>query len=334
MKRFISVFMCLILLFLFSCTEDGGHGETSTDRIESLNGPKTTVRVASLKGPTSIGMVKLMKDNEDGKTANVYDFTVAGSADEIVPGLIKGEYDIAAIPANLACNLWNRTGGKVKILAVNTLCVLYIVSKGTEVSSVSDLKGKTVYATGKGSTPEYCLVHVLESNGLAVGKDVTVEWKSEPAEIVSLLSSSGGVAMLPEPYVSAARSKVEGLEVKLSMNDEWKKIPSSGTFITGVFVVRKDFAEKHPDEVASFASEASASAGFVNTNVEEASVLSEKYSIVNSGIAKTAIPNCNIVYTDGEEMKQSLGLFFGTLYSISPESIGGKLPDMTLYYDK
>ncbi len=323
MKRIIAFFMCFVCVFMLSCSRE------NTDENENI-----TVRVASLKGPTSMGILKLMQDSEDGKTENTYDFTVAGSADEIVPGLIKGDYDIAAIPANLASNLWNRTNGNVRILAVNTLCVLYIVAKGTEINSVSDLKGKTIYATGKGSTPEYCLFHVLEGNGLKIGKDVNVEWKSEPAEVVSLLASSGGVAMLPEPYVTAAKSKVTGLETVLSMNDEWNALPSSGQFITGVFVVRNDFAEKNPSVVASFVSDAASSVSYANTNTEETARLSEKYGIVNAAVAVTAIPKCNIVCMTGDEMKNSLSEFFSVLYSISPESIGGKIPDGTIYYDK
>ena len=325
MKKIVALFMCFALLFMFSCASSG-NGNKENEKV--------TLRVASLKGPTSMGILKLMQDAEDGKTSNGYEFTVAGSADEIVPKLIKGEFDIAAIPANLASNLWNRTNGEIQIVSINTLCVLYIVAKGYDIGSAADLKGKTIYATGKGSTPEYCLVHVLKSNGLEIGKDVNVEWKAEPTEVVSLLSSSDGIAMLPQPYVTAAKNSVEGLEIKLSMNDEWNKIPSSGTFITGVFAVRKEFAEKHPEAVKVFAADAAASAAFANSNVEETASLAEKYDIVKAAVAKQAIPYCNIVYIDGSEMKTSLDGFFGVLYSVSPESVGGKLPDESLYYDK
>ncbi len=326
MKKILSIFMCFVFLFTLAACADNGSGETKDENV--------TVRIASLKGPTSMGIVKLMQDAEDGKTANDYEFTIAGSADEIVPKLIKGDYDIAAIPANLASTLWNRTNGEIQVVSLNTLCVLYIVAKGNEVNSVSDLKGKTIYATGKGSTPEYCLVRVLENNGLKVGTDVKLEWKSEPTEVVSLLSTSDGIAMLPQPYVTVAKNTVEGLEIKLSMNDEWNAVPSSGTFVTGVFAVRKEFAQKHPDAVADFAAEAAASATYANANIDETASLVEKYGIVKAAVAKQAIPFCNIVYIDGSEMKTALDGFLGVLNTMSPDSIGGKLPDASFYYER
>lgn len=328
MKRIISIFMCFALLFALAACADNESGEKKDENKKEI------VRIASLKGPTSMGIVKLMQDAEDGKTANDYEFTIAGSADEIVPKFIKGEYDIAAIPANLASTLWNRTNGEIRVVSLNTLCVLYIVAKGNEVDSVSDLNGKTIYATGKGSTPEYCLVRVLENNGLKVGADVKIEWKSEPAEVVSLLSASDGIAMLPQPYVTVAKNSVEGLEIKLSMNDEWNAVPSSGTFVTGVFAVRKEFAQKHPDAVAAFAAEAAASASYANANVDETAALVEKYGIVKAAVAKQAIPYCNIVYIDGSEMKTALDGFLGVLNAMSPDSIGGKLPDASFYYER
>ena len=168
---------------------------------------KETIRIAGLKGPTSIGLVKVMNDNADGKAANKYEFTIAGSADEITPKLNKGELDMAAIPANLASVLYNNTNGAIKVLAINTLGVLYIVEKGDTVKSVADLKGKTIYATGKGSTPEYTLRYILSKNGVDPDNDVTIEWQSEPTAVVPLLKANdNAIAMLPQPYVTVAQS--------------------------------------------------------------------------------------------------------------------------------
>ncbi|NLN55487.1 MAG: ABC transporter substrate-binding protein [Clostridiales bacterium] len=293
-----------------------------------------TIKVAGLKGPTSMGLVKLMEENENKTSKNSYEFTVAGSADEITPKLVQGEFDIAAIPANLASVLYNNTDGKIQVVAVNTLGVLYVVVKGVEINSLEDLKGKTVYATGKGSTPEYGLKYILSENGIDPEKDLTIEWKSEPAEAVALLSANEtGIAMLPQPYVTVALNNVQGLEIKINLNEEWDKLENNSRFITSVLVTRKEFAEKHPELLKKFLDEASASASYINANVEEGANLVEKYSIVAAAVAKTAIPYCNITFIDGSEMKTALSAYLEILHGQNPKSVGGKLPNDNFYYE-
>lgn len=301
----------------------------NSDKKESV-----TVRVAGLKGPTSMGLVKLMEDNQNKQSKNTYEFTVAGAADEITPKLIQGQFDIAAIPANLASVLFNNTNGQIQVLAVNTLGVLYVVAKGVEINSVEDLKGKTVYATGKGSTPEYSFKYILSQNGIDTEEDLTIEWKSEPAEAVAQLSANEtGIAMLPQPYVTVALNSVEGLGIKLNLNEEWENLETDSRFITSVLVVRRDFAEKNPEAVANFLTEAASSAAYINANVDDGAALVEKYGIVAAAVAKKAIPYCNITFITGSEMKTSLAAYLQTLFSQNPQSVGGKLPADGFYYE-
>lgn len=339
-KLIILILAAVMLLSLVSCdpktqndssapaAESSGSAESAEESKEaSVPAEKTDIRVAGLKGPTSIGMVKLMRDAEDGNAANNYEFTVAGSADEVTPKLIKGEFDIAAIPANLAAVLYNNTEGEIRIIAINTLGVLYIVEKGGEVAKLEDLKGKTIYATGKGSTPEYTLRHILAENGIDPDKDVTIDFKSEPSEVVPLLKKAEkAVAMLPQPYVTVASANVEGLNTVIDLNAEWGKVESDTGIITGVTVVRKAFADEHPEAVKEFLKEYGASVAYVNANVEDAAALVEKYGIVAAAVAKKAIPQCNITFISGNEMKTPLSVYLGVLYEANAKSVGGKLP--------
>ncbi len=346
MKKMISLLTALFLLItpLASCTDKGTDesssgtpagtaSDASTD--ESASAEKTTIRIGGLKGPTSIGMVKLMEDDETNSTANDYDFTVAGSADELTPLLIRGELDMAAIPANLASVLYNRTEGAIQILAVNTLGVLYIVETGDSVQSLADLKGKTIYATGKGSTPEYTLLYLLEKAGLDPEKDVTVEFKSEPTEVVALLKAQPeAVAMLPQPYVTAAQAQVEGLRIAVDLNEAWEAAETGSKLLTGTIVVRREFAEANPEAIEAFVTEYRASTEFANENVSEAAQLVEKYGIATAAIAEKAIPYCNITCMEGAEMKAAMQVYLGVLYEKNPDSVGGALPDDAFYYEK
>ena len=292
------------------------------------------IRIAGLKGPTTMGMVKLLSDAKQGNSFNDYDFTMAAAADEITPAFIKGELDIVAVPANLASVLYNNTDGAVQILAVNTLGVIYVVEKGGEtVQSLKDLKGKTIYATGKGSTPEYALRYLLSEAGLNPDTDVKMEWKSEPTEVVAALSQTEtGVAMIPQPFVTVAQGKVQNLRVALDLTAEWEALDNGSQFLTGVLVVRKAFAEENPGHLAKFLEEYNASTEWINANPADGAKLVEEYGIVAAAVAEKAIPYCNIVCMSGAEMKSATAGYLKTLFDQNHKAVGGKLPGDDFYY--
>lgn len=344
MKKIISLITAFMLTaaLLAGCGSTGNGTADQTDKQEN-SGTQTQaepvdVNVMALKGPTAMGMVKLMDDADSGNvdTEN-YSFEIAASADEVTPKLIQGETDIAAVPANLASVLYNKTEGKIQVLAVNTLGVLYIVENGDSIHSVSDLAGRTIYASGKGSTPEYALNFILEKNGLTPGTDVTIEWKSEHSECVSALAQDPeGIAMLPQPFVTTAQAKNPNLKVALDLTEEWDKVmeneETKSSLLTGVVVVRKEFAEENPEAVEDFMDRYADSVKYVNDNVEEAAKLVGNYDIVTEDVAVKAIPECNIVCITGEDMKEQLSGYLAVLKDANPESIGGELPGDDFYY--
>ncbi|EFB76424.1 ABC transporter substrate-binding protein [Subdoligranulum variabile] len=299
---------------------------------EATASPETAaegLRVAGLKGPTTMGLVNLM-ESDDG--AN-YTFTMYGAADEIVPLLVKGDLDAAAIPANLAATLYQKTSGQVEVACVNTLGVLYIVENGDTIQSVADLKGQTIVTTGKGTTPEYVLRYVLSENGIDPDNDVTIEYCSESTEALSKVQAGEAtIAMLPQPFVTSALSQVEGLRVALDMNEEWQKVAGS-QLVTGVLVVRKDAVEADPDAFEEFLNGYAASVEAANTDLEGTAALCESYGIVaKAALAQKALPECNIVFERGEQMKTDLVNYFQVLYDADPTSVGGAMPADDFYY--
>ena len=289
------------------------------------------VRVAALKGPTAMGMVKLMEDSGEGSVnGNSYEFTVVGAPTEITPMLVKGEVDIAALPANLAAVIYNNTKGKVKVLAVNTLGVLYICENGNSVSSIEDLKGKTIYSSGKGSSPEYALAYILEQNGLS---DLSIEWKSEHAECVAaLLNDPDAVALLPQPFATTAIMKNPSIRIALDLNKEWDKVSPESALLTGVVVARTEFVEKEGAAVERFLEEYGKSTAWVNENVAESSLMIGNLGIVTAQVAEKALPYCNIVCITGPEMKERLSGYLEVLYNANAKSVGGVLPGEDFYY--
>lgn len=307
---------------------------SSTSNEVSSDVPPTSdgkIKIVALKGPTAMGLVKMMEDNNGEDSP--YEFEIKASPDEISPMVAQGSADIFCVPANLASVLNNKTEGKVKAIAINTLGVLYICEKGNTVSSIADLKGKTIYSAGKGSTPEYALNFILKSNNIDPEKDVTIEWKSEHAECLeAMLKGTNCVAMLPQPFVTTAQIKNSAVRVAVDLNDAWDALGVDSSLITGAAIVRTELAESNPEAVNAFLTEYEKSVDFVNSKVDEAAELVGKFDIVPAAVAKKAIPECHIVCIYGNQMFDKLSGYLQVLYDTDPKSVGGKLPDRRFYY--
>lgn len=327
----IAAFLLAALISL-SAAGCGTPGKPSAGSAEA----KTAVKVAALKGPTGLSMVKLMSDGEKGETEGKYEFSLVNTPDEIVAKLSSGEIDVGAAPTNLAATLYNKTGGRVQLAAVTTLGVLYVLTNGEQVESIKDLKGKTVASSGQGATPEYAFDYILRQNGLEAGKDVKVEFTADHAELAaSMIAGKTKLAVLPEPFVTQVLAKNQDVKLALNLTDEWDKASGGKSVLTmGCLIVRREFAEKNKEAFDTFLKEYRASAEYAGSNGEETAELSGKYGVMEASVAQKAIPNCGIVYLDGDDMRAKVPDFLQVLYSGDPKSVGGKLPGDDFYYKK
>lgn len=340
-KRLFGLLMVFALAFSVYGCKINEKKDTGTDTGKESPGQvvensDVKVRVGSLKGPTSIGLVSLMNEAKKEKTEIKYDdFYMSAAADELTAKFVKGELDIVLVPANVASILYNKTEGKVRVLDINTLGVLYMVSGAEIITAMTDLKGKTIYLTGKGTTPDYVLQYLLEENGISEN-EVTIEYKSEATEVVAMLSENPeAVGLLPQPFVTVACAQNEKLSVVLNMTEEWQKVQggAGGKLVTGVTVAGQQFVEEYPELVEKFLKEHKASTEFTETNPDEtAEYVVELGIIAKEAIAKQAIPKCNIVCITGNEMKENLSGYLKVLFEKSPESVGGTLPLEDFYY--
>lgn len=308
--------------------------ETAASLEEASKTPTgEAIRIGSLKGPTSMGLTPLMNDKVTA--SGNYEFTMVTAADELLGKMVNKDLDIALVPANVASVLYNKTEKGVSVIDINTLGVLDIVASGESIQSVADLKGKTVYLTGKGTTPEYVINYLLKENGLSA-EDVTLEYKSEATEVAAVLKEKeDAIGLLPQPFVTAACTQNENLKIVLDLTQEWDKVQgeNKSRLITGVTIVRNDFLAEHPEEVAGFLADHKMSAEYANANVEETAALIEKEKIVEkAAIAQKALPYCNITYIDGQDMKSALQGYLEVLFDQDAKSVGGALPADDFYY--
>lgn len=291
------------------------------------------LNVAALNGPTAMGLAELMEEARIDEEN--YEFEIFGTPDEVVAELVGGKLDAAAIPCNLASVLYNKTEGKVRLAAINTLGVLYVVETGDSVQTVADLKGKTIYAVGKGATPEQVLRYVLTQNGIDPDKDVTIEYKSEAAEIAALMKEAGEsvIAMLPQPFVTSVSMQNDKIRVALDMTREWNAVSGGNELLTGCFVVRSDIIKSRRDDVDDFLDDYEDSVEYAQEHPAETAKLIESFGILpKAAIAEKALPACNITYIQGERMKTLMEAYLSVLFESNPQSIGGKLPAEDFYY--
>ena len=303
------------------------------DGLFPNSGDDVTLNVTVLNGTTGFGAAALISDASDGRTELNYNFTVETDASNVTAGLINGSIDIAALPTNAAAALYNKTNGKIKIAAVNTLGVLYLMtnSESVTVNSISDLDGKTVYCPAQ--NPAFIFQAICDANDLEVTIDTSY---TQPADLrAALVSGKIDIAVLPEPMVTIAKSANQDLTVALDLTEEWEKAYGENTLMQGCIVVRTEWAETHPKELEEFLSEYKASIEFTNESPKEASEMIVAAGIfAKAPVAEKAIPKCNIVYIDGEEMATALAVFFEKLYEVNPAAVGGNLPDSRIYLEK
>lgn len=307
---------------------------TTQSQSAKNNADKSVIRVGALKGPTSMGLLFLQEQVQNEESTNLYEVNMTTAVDELLPLMVKGELDIALLPANVAGVLYQKTKGGIAVIDINTLGVLYMVS-GSDINGIEDLKGKTIYLTGKGTTPDYVLHYILKENGIS-DSDITLEYKSEATEVAALLAEKpDAIGLLPQPFVTAACMQNEALKVVIDMNEEWKRLQGEegSSLVTGVTIVRKEFLEEKEAEVVSFLRQHQESIQAINEDPVKGAELAVIAGIVaKAPIAEAAIPKCNLTYLDGEEMKQALSGYLKILYEQNPEAIGGTLPGNDFYY--
>ncbi len=310
--------------------------ETPSAEPEETETPSEggTVKLAVLSGPTGVGAAKMLSVPEEN--VGTYEYVIEADNNAVVAGLTNGDLDIATMASNVAVNLYNKTDGGVRILALGTLGVLHILESngGTSINSIADLAGRTIWSAGQGANPEYILRYLLEQNGLEVGTDVEVLF-GEASEIqAKLLTGEIECAMLPVPAATAAIIKGEGqVRDAVDVTEAWNDLGTGSKLVMTAVVARTEFLEEHPDLADAFLKDYEASINYVNENVDEASQMVADLGITPSApIAKQAIPQCHLTFIAGADMQPAIADYFRALWQLDPNSIGGFVPDDGIYY--
>ena len=337
MKKVRAIVSLLLALTLaLSLTACGGQANSEPEQPETQEElTAAEINLYVLSGPTGIGAMNLWAASDAGETKNTYHITMPGANDEVVAALSKGDADIAAVATNLAATLYNKTDGGVTVLAVNTLGVLSLLSNGQEAATVSELKGKTIYAPGQGANPEYILRYVLSGNGLDPDKDVTLRFVGEGSELLTVWQSDPeAVILAPQPVATSILMQNENAKTLFDMTEEWDKIAGGdSTLMMGCVIVRNEFLQANPGAVELFLQEYAASIEKAQSDVEGTAALCQQYGLIpKAALAQKAIPSCGLTFVTGAEMKTGLSGYLQVMLDANPKSVGGALPGDNFYY--
>lgn len=336
----------LLALSLFACAKTDDKGDATND-VSTTNAPDNTaapapeaepdsdleIKVYALNGTTALGMAQLMSRQKAGTTGMNYNISTHAAADAITGAIISGECAIAALPTNVAVKLYHKSSGKLQLLALNTLGVLYLLTPdGENITSLDQLSGKTIYLPGAGSNPEYITSALLSSAGVKEYHLDATSFPSPDALVAAVAAGKAQYAVLPEPKVSAATAQNSSIKVALDLTAEWEKLNGEGTLVQGCLVVNTAFAKAHPTEIARFLSDYEQSVNFIREGSDEAiSMIVDAKIIPAAPIAKKALPKCNICFIAGADMKPLMNTFCEKIFAADNSSIG-KMPDDGFYY--
>ena len=310
--------------------------EATLEATPEANPEPVTYNLGLIKGPTGMGGVFIMEGAANDlyiESDNIdYEITLAAAPTDLTALLINGELDIAALPTNVAASLYNKTEGGIQLLALNTMGVLYILENGDSVQSVSDLAGKTIYATGQGANPEFVLNHILTSNDLTPGTDVTIEWRDSDELTTLMATGEIEICMLPVPAATAVQMKNDKVRSALDITAEWRNSGENSELIMGCIVARTEFIKENPEAVSTFMKHYEESVKKAQSDEAAAALMAEYEIVANEAIAKAAIPSANLCYIIGSDIHPTISGYYEVLFAADPTSIGGAIPGEEFYY--
>jgi NitT/TauT family transport system substrate-binding protein len=323
-------FYIFFLAVLFIVSTGTVLAEGSREQEETLN-----ITVAVFKGPSGIAAAKLLGDNfQTGFNVNI-DYITLSSPMEAVAKMTSSEVDAVFLPVNMAAKLYTKGTG-FKLAAISGLGSLFMVSSDDSIKNWIDLKGKTIYLTGKGATPDYLLRYLLLENGLNPETDVRLDFSAPAPQIAQLMiANRADTAFIPQPFVLQIESNSEKAKTVLNPQNELLRLRGGEqAFPFTAFVISPLLYENNPEAASALTEALGESIKWTLENPKKASVIIENFGIMSASIAEKAIPVSGIEYIPGSLAKESVEDFLNMMLELDPVSVGGKLPDEGFYFVK
>lgn len=333
MKKKLSLILVVVLSMLtfVGC----GNFSASNENIKEENTESKEISFVVPDGLPAISVAKIIKEKPEVKKGYNINYTIEQSSENIVTSIMKSEPDIAIVPSNVAATAFNKTG-EYKIAGTVGWGSFYIGST-KENQTIEDLKGKEVYNIGKGLTPDIIARTILKEKGLDPDKDINFSYVDGVTELAPIiLAGKTDYAVIPEPALSTVQAKNDKFNIVLDLNEEWKKINNSEYgYPQATIIVKKELAENNKEFLEELLSKIKESAEWAYSDKETLGTYCEEIGVsAKKPIIIKAMDRANIKYADIKDSYKEYKTYFQELNTFDPKTIGGKIPDDSIFMEK
>ena len=337
MKRFLSLLLtCAMLLSLAACgkkdpggSSSGGgstSGSTSGDPDASCPDPKDALYALYYTTMSTFVASQQLRESIERQYGQPDAPANGGGGEYLLSSSGFEGNAIVLMPAGQAARLYQQSSGQYQMLAITNLCGPQLLVKGETLSSLDQLRGRTIHAYLEDTDQIAILRHLLVENGLDPDKNVTIDGGYGPYYQPEY-SQDGDVYLLDPYNAAAAMAADSSLTLLADLGEEWADL-SLGQIVAGCAVARTEFAQAHPEAISAFLSGMEQSAEAMS----DPDTAVNYWSDPNRDILLAALPYCGITFATGQEMKDLAEDYYLSLFQGDPEAIGGGLPYDDFYY--
>jgi NitT/TauT family transport system substrate-binding protein len=333
LKKPYLVLACLasfIMMFLPACIQ-------ASPTTEKVN----TIRLVGTIGPLSVPLAYMVENKVLSSVAENTTLTIWANPIQLQAIVSGGQGDFISLPTNSASTFYNK-GISLKLLDASIWNILYLITDDQSINSLTDLKDQRVMIPYQGAVPDAMFRYVCQAQGVNPDADINIYYAPDPVQASQfLLSGQDRYVLLSEPSATAVilNGQSRGLNFRraLNMKTEWEKTsgnqtstPVAGTIVLGDM---KD----NSAVVNTFMNEYKKAVDWMLANPQEAGqvgarVLAEQG--FTAGVLTDSLKNIDWKVVSAREARTDLESFFNALAEVSPDYIGGKLPDAGFYYAK
>lgn len=311
----------------------------TTSPTSSIPPKLASVRLVGTIGPLSIPLAYMQQNNSLASIAQKTDLEIWSTPTQLQAIITGSQGDFVSLPTNSAATFYNK-GVSLRLLDSSIWNILYLVTPDINIKSITDLKGKTVVVPYQGAIPDAMFQYICEKQEIKPGTDLQIFYAPDPVQASQLLlTGQQQYVLLSEPSVTSVilsgQKNGKTFFRAVNMENEWQKATGgkSSTPIAGTIVLGN--LKDRPDVVVVFVREYQKAIQWMLANPVDAGNVGAKVLVeqgFTAAVLTESMKNIDWRFVPAVDARSDLEVFFNALAQVSPNFIGGKLPDDGFYY--
>jgi NitT/TauT family transport system substrate-binding protein len=259
------------------------------------------------------------------------------SPDQMRSGILAGDVKVVGAPSYSAANMANR-GVPLRQLNILTWGLVYVMSRDPAVQRLEDLAGRRLLVAFRNDAPDLIFRFVAKKLGMNPDKDIALQYVGTPTEAVQLLlAGKADAALIPEPACTAAELRGAQTNVAvhraIDLTEAYGKITNRPPRIAqSGLAVREELVQSHPELVAAIHKGCVEAAQWVAANPTEAGRLGAGILDMQPAVIERSLPHFRLDVASAAEARADMERYFTDLMEMSPDILGGRLPDARFYW--